>query len=67
MYLLCFKTRKLVISLRLFLLEQTLASLAISSGTAHRVGLGGFSPPTYLAVDVRTLNVELEIFKSGFP
>ena len=63
MYLLCFKTRKLVISLRFFLLEQTLASLAISSGTAHRVGLGGFSPPTFLAVDVRTLNVQLEIFK----
>ena len=24
---------------------------------------GGFSPPTFLAVDVRTLNVQLEIFK----
>ena len=27
------------------------------------VGLGGLSPPTFLAVDVRTLNVQLEIFK----
>ena len=26
-------------------------------------GWGGFSPPTFLAVDVRTLNVQLEIFK----
>ena len=25
-------------------------------------GWGGFSPPTFLAVDVRTLNVQLEIF-----
>ena len=35
------------------------------SGTAQRVGLGGggFSPPTFLAVDVRTLNGQLEIFK----
>ena len=33
------------------------------SGTAQGVGLGGFSPPTFLAVDVRTLNGQLEIFK----
>ena len=36
------------------------------TGTAPGVGLGGFSPsppPTFLAVDVRTLNVQLEIFK----
>ena len=26
-------------------------------------GGGGFSPPTFLAVDVRTLNGQLEIFK----
>ena len=26
-------------------------------------GWGGFSPPTFLAVDVKTLNVQLEIFK----
>ena len=48
MYLLCFKTRKLVISLRFFLLEQTLASRAISSGTAQGVGLGGaLAPPLF--------------------
>ena len=37
------------------------------SGTAQGVGLGGMArpppPPTFLAVDVRTLIVQLEIFK----
>ena len=32
-------------------------------GTRRGWGWGGFSPPTFLAVDVRTLNVQLEIFK----
>ena len=34
------------------------------SGTVQGVGPGGaLAPPTFLAVDVRTLNVQLEIFK----
>ena len=44
-------------------LEQAAFWHEVLIGTAQGVGLGGFSPPTFLAVDGRTLNVQLEIFK----
>ena len=42
---------------RFLYLEQ----VAVGQGPRRGWGWGGFSPPTFLAVDVRTLNVQLEI------
>ena len=40
-----------------------LVTYELLQGPRRGWGWGGFSPPTFLAVDVRTLNVQLEIFK----